>query len=493
MSHPASSYDDLPYEDLAFYHTHPNTLAVVAGLCGLDPPPVGACRVLEIGCGTGLNLVAMSQSVPGSRFVGVDPSCRQVDAGRALAAAVGAGRVEFHACGAGDLGEDLGVFDYVVCHGVYSWVPAAAREAILAACRRHLAPGGVAYVSYNTYPGWHGRSAVRDVLRFHAPPGLPPAARARAARAGLDRTVAALPDPDGDYARALRGAAAALRDDSDVYLFHEYLEEENHPVTVEAFTRAAAGHGLRFLAEARYGTNSFAQTGAIGEALAGVGDDLVRREQYLDLLWNRSFRQTLLVHAAVVPPRRPEPAAVGRLRILGEVEPLGGAAEAAGERFRVAGGEVVTTADPVLRGILHGLRAAWPRAVPVGELAAVAVAEADLGPLVEMFDPTELITPMVVRGYAEGMWQLFAYDPPFAPVPGDRPVACPLARHQAGRGAEVTTRLHRPATLSAPDRALLRLLDGRAGPEELADELSVERAEVEAGLRRLAGMAVLAG
>jgi len=223
-----------------------------------------------------------------------------------------------------------------------------------------------------------------------------------------------------------------------------------------------------------------------------VGGDLVRREYYLDLLWNRSFRQSLLVHAGVDPSRRPSPEAVGRLRVTGEIESLGGEADGEGERFRVAGGEVVTTTDPILQGVMHVLRVSWPRPVPVRDLAAEAVAGAGLGPVVRNLDPTAMVAPMIVRGYAEGLWLLFAYDPPFAPVPGARPVACPLARHLAERGVGVTSRLHRPVVLSDPDRSLLRLLDGRAGTAELAAELSAHPADIEASLRRLAGAAVLA-
>src|SRR5262245_60448117 len=192
----ACSYDELPYEDLAFYHTHPSNLAVVAALCGLRPPPVEACRVLELGCGSGFNLLAMAQSLPAARFVGVDLSARQIDHGRALAAALGAGRVELHARSVTDLDASLGQFDYVIAHGLFSRVPEPVRAAVLDACRRHLAPNGVAYVSYSTYPGWHVRTILRDVLLFGAPADAPPLERVRAARAALERLLGDLPDQD---------------------------------------------------------------------------------------------------------------------------------------------------------------------------------------------------------------------------------------------------------------------------------------------------------
>src|SRR5207237_41801 len=108
------SYDELPYEDAAYYHTHPSNLAVVATLCGLQPPPVEGCRVLELGCGSGFNLLAMAHSLPQARFVGVDLSTRQIAQGRALAATLQVDRIELHALDVADIDASLGPFDYII-------------------------------------------------------------------------------------------------------------------------------------------------------------------------------------------------------------------------------------------------------------------------------------------------------------------------------------------------------------------------------------------
>ena len=102
-----------------------------------------------------------------------------------------------------DVGEDFGRFDYVICHGVYSWVPEAVQDRILEICARNLTPDGVAYVSYNTYPGWHARGLARDLMGFHVRRIAAAKARATEARAILEDMVRVLPDPDSAYGRIL--------------------------------------------------------------------------------------------------------------------------------------------------------------------------------------------------------------------------------------------------------------------------------------------------
>jgi SAM-dependent methyltransferase len=486
----ACSYDELPYDDLAFYHTHPSNLAVVATLCGLEPPAVEGCRVLELGCGTGFNLLAMKQSLPGARLVGIDRSRRQIEHGRALAAAVGADDVELHARDLADIDESFGRFDYVIAHGLFSWVPAGVREAILAVCKRHLGPHGIAYLSYNTYPGWHLRTILRDVLRFHAPAEAPPLEQVTRARAALEQLLGELPDLDTDYARLLRAEVESLRRDSDTYVFHEFLEADNQPLRVEEFARLATSQRLRFVGEARYGTNSFTQRGNLARALTGVSDDLIRREQYHDFLRNRSFRQSLLCHADLAPSWSPSARALGRLHALARVEPLGAAADG-GEQFRLDGKQVLTTAEPVLRGVLHCLHQAWPRTISVQDLAAAVVHRLGADATAPDVPPLRRVGASVLLGYADDLWWLFAYVPPFVSDPGERPRACALARYLAKQGAEITNLLHRRIQLTAAERAALGRLDGRTTREELASDLTMTRQAVADCLSRLAESALL--
>src|SRR3954454_14195896 len=169
MSAPqANSYDELPYLAPPVAEPPPARLAPMAPLHGRSPPDPRRCRVLELGCANGANLFPLAVAMPDAQFVGIDLSPRQIANGRATLATLGIGNVTFRAMSLLDIGDDFGRFDYIICHGVFSWVPAEARDKILAIFAANLAPDGIAYLSYNTYPGWHLRGMVRDMLRYHA-------------------------------------------------------------------------------------------------------------------------------------------------------------------------------------------------------------------------------------------------------------------------------------------------------------------------------------
>src|SRR5262245_22460675 len=139
-----TSYDTVPYAGAPFATLHPGFLATRAALFGMTPAPPSSCRVLELGCGMGNNLLPLAVALPGASFLGVDLSPAQIAMGRQAAEQLGLANVELRAASILELPGDLGTFDYILCHGVYSWVPPAAQEAILALCGRCLAPQGVA-------------------------------------------------------------------------------------------------------------------------------------------------------------------------------------------------------------------------------------------------------------------------------------------------------------------------------------------------------------
>lgn len=466
-----SSYDELPYEDLAFFHTHPSNLAAVALLCGLSPPPVAACSVLELGCGSGFNLLAMSESLPNARLVGIDLSQRQIEAGRELAARAGLTNVELRVGDVAALPESIGRFDYIIAHGLLSWVPAEVRDAVLRVCRHHLQPDGIAYLSYNAYPGWHLRALLLDALRFHAGSNGTPLERVRRARLALDRMVADLPERDSAYASLLEREVASLQADSDAYVFHEFLETDNHPLHFAEFAALAAANGLRYVAEARYGTSAVAQRGDMRRTLDAVGHDLLRQEQYHDLLRNRYFRQSLLCHVERQPLRRPPVEALDALAILARVDRL--AQEAGGERaFRLHDGATVRTGNPLFAAILDRLAKAWPQAATVKSLADAVDAELAGVEMPPGATRHAVILEGILVGYGWGWWHLHAHLPPAAIEPGERPHALALARIGAAAENSVTNLLHMPVELESDQQAVLQRLDGRARAE-VAEALGI--------------------
>src|SRR5215213_643131 len=135
-----TSYDEVPYHGIALPMTHPDHLAALATLFGMRPAAVEHCRVLELGCAEAGNLIPMAYTLPTSHFVGIDLSSRQIEHGRALAAALDLKNLELHATDMCMIDDRFGQFDYIIAYGVYSWVPPDVQQTILAICQRRLAP-----------------------------------------------------------------------------------------------------------------------------------------------------------------------------------------------------------------------------------------------------------------------------------------------------------------------------------------------------------------
>jgi SAM-dependent methyltransferase len=240
----SNSYDAVPYESFPYAQAHPDRLATIAALLGLRPASPARCRVLELGCAAGGNLIPLGILFPASQFVGIDLSEVQLHEGRDAIELLKLSNVELKHQDIMGLTEEAGTFDYVICHGVYSWVHAEIQERILEICSRNLAPRGVAYISYNTYPGWHMRGMIRDVMLFHARAFADPATKVRQARNLLDFLAKAVGTESSPYGALLRSEVESIRRSSDSYLFHEHLEDENSPVYFFEFAERAAVYCL---------------------------------------------------------------------------------------------------------------------------------------------------------------------------------------------------------------------------------------------------------
>src|SRR5262249_28014386 len=155
-------------------------------LRGMQPRDAGAARVLEVECGNGENLLAIAERYPGSTYLGIDSRARHVAMARQAARELGLANVEFRQADLRELGGEGGTFDYIIARGVYSAVPSEIGQALLGWCRAHLAPQGLAYVSYKTYPGWHLHDMFRAMMRYDAREATGTGQRTAAARALLE-------------------------------------------------------------------------------------------------------------------------------------------------------------------------------------------------------------------------------------------------------------------------------------------------------------------
>lgn len=471
------SYDALPYENFPFPRSHPDRLATVALLAGHEPPPIDRCRVLELGCGRGGNLLPMAEALPASHFVGLDLSVRQIDEARATAAALDLGNIEFIPASILDVDTAFGQFDYILCHGVYSWVPAEVRDKILAICRHNLQPEGLAYVSYNVYPGWYPKRMVREMLLYRLQGITDPVARAGAARAYLDFLVERAETSEPTYGAELRAQASFWRTKSDTYLVHDLLETVNHPLYFHEFMQYAAGHGLGFVGETRVHVARQIALSKAADSFAAWNLSAVEREQQLDFLENSAFRQSVLCRAEAKRQPRPAVEALAQLKVLGAARPVLPNPEIdtdAPVQFVNQYEVKVTTNHRPLKAALVCLCEQWPRVMDFAELeqrVRERLAPSTGGMLAWDTEQRRQLAEAVLQSYFSAMTELHVYGPPYVLNLADRPRASPLARLQATTGVSVTNRRHHQFDVAPLDRLILQHLDGRHDRPALVDVL----------------------
>ncbi|MCI0460381.1 MAG: class I SAM-dependent methyltransferase [Gemmataceae bacterium] len=475
-----TSYDEVPYPSFSYPQTHPDRLATLATLFGMTPPPVEHCRVLELGCAAGGNLLPMAEALPRSEFVGIDLSARQIAEGQTAVAALGLKNVTLGQANLLDVPDGLGPFDYILAHGLYSWIPAPEQDKLLSIGRRSLAPNGVAYVSYNTYPGWHGRAAIAEMMRFHTRQTADPQGRVAQARTLLDLLAESAPTQRPAYSQLLKEEQERLRGRLDPFLLHDQLSEVNEAVYFHEFMERAMRHGLQYLAEAEISTMMPQRLGPdVAATLARMGGDLLGREQYLDFVTNRPFRQTLLCHQDVSLSRELSSEALGALLIAAAARSVSAAPDlrpGRPEEFRSPAGNTLGTDHALTKAALIHLAEIWPRCLTFDALQTAARARLAAGGLVvqdaaEYEGDARELAGTLLYAFTADVVELHAHEPAFVTEPGERPLASGWARRQAGEGDKATNRRHELLPLDELTRHLLRLLDGSRARPELVDAL----------------------
>jgi len=464
------SYDEFPYRSFPFPQSHPDRLATIGWLFGMNPAPVERCRVLEVGCASGGNLIPMAASLPHSEFVGIDFSPVQIEQGRADGATLGLANIRLLALDMMDFSEAFGAFDYIIAHGVYSWVPDAVQEQLFAICARHLAPAGIAYVSFNTLPGWHMRSVVRDAMVYHTRGIADPAQRVAQARAVLEFLAEGVKADTSAYGMTVRSEAAELRKQEDYYILHEQLEAVNQPIHFHEFVARAARHRLGYLGDAEFAAmlgGAFSQE--VKETLGRIAPDILRREQFIDFLLGRSFRQALLVRDDVELTRKISPLRVMALRFASKAQPVKGEPDLrsdAMEEFRTPEGKGAGASSRIAKAAMVVLAERWPLATTFDDLHAAARSRL-VPPGTSLENERGRLASELLKAHVAGVVELRFAPSPFVVDVGERPMASAVARLQAQRGMPATSLRHEHGRLNAESLRSFLLLDGSRTRREI--------------------------
>jgi methyltransferase-like protein len=438
---PENPYNAVHYPTYPRQDTHPDRLATVATLLGMCPAPVTNCRVLEVGCGDGWNILPMAYHLRGSRFVGVDLAGDAIEAGRKCIAALDLGNIALEVADICDIGTSLGEFDYIIAHGVYSWVPSPVRKALLEACRTCLAPQGVAFISYNAYPGRNVNEMLRTMLLYHTRGTADPVERIAQSRAFLNLLLEHHMLPP-EWGTLIESEVKRLQGRTDAGLFHDDLASVNDAFYFRDFAREAAAHGLQYLGEAPPAL-MFDKDGSLSAI-----DDVIEREQYLDFLRMRGFRQTLLCHQGIPLNREITRDMMERYHFSAEVQDLG---------------------DGKLLGMRKVQITSMHEAVP-----RVAKALGDVYPLPLQFDDLipyagdrDSLSEILFDLFRWGFVEVHVFDYPCQETVTEKPLASRLVRYQASVSSYVTSACHHMVELDEIGRCIVMLLDGTRDLEQL--------------------------
>ncbi|MDQ8023926.1 MAG: class I SAM-dependent methyltransferase [Moraxellaceae bacterium] len=248
---------ELPYSINHFPEMAPAHLRYALLQSGFAAPALDApFNYLELGFGQGLGLTMLAALHPRSRFFGNDFMPAHVAAAQAMADSAGLSNLQIMADSFAELAtRELPAMDYIVLHGVYSWVDDANREHILTLIRRLLKPGGVIYISYNALPGWANKAPLQRLMSEIAQREDGSAVqRFDTAR----RMLATLASQDAAFFAGNPGAQSALREITqagDAYLLHEFAPAGWSPFYHTDIAARMAGAGLQFAASARLFSN----------------------------------------------------------------------------------------------------------------------------------------------------------------------------------------------------------------------------------------------
>lgn len=468
-----TAYDEVPYACRPIPCTAPEQLAMASLLHGGPCPAFEGARYLEIGCGDGANLLPLAFFRPDCEFVGVDTSVVQMADARRSVERLALHNITLYTADILEVGPTLGRFDYIVAHGVMSWVPDLVRDGILAFCREHLADDGLLYLSYNTYPGWLVRGVVRSSMLSPIGSGgslRQMADEARRRAAALRKEVENVPHP---YAQLLSRELAFAETAEESSVVHDYLADHNRAYWFRELASLAAGFGFRYLTEAPFTQPDYRVPPALREAARALTSDPYMMEELIDVLWYRQHRSSLFCrHAAPGASPSGEPP-FDRIIVAAAVRPRSEAVELAPGVDETFDGLLepdvaIALGDPLGKATLATLSAIWPRGLGWRQLVAQSSERVRASGLELPDDAVADLQAQLLSLHAMGQVNLRLRDLPSPQVSSERPAVSPLTRWEAERRSLITTPTHQRVAMASIDRLIVQHLTGAHTPAEIA-------------------------
>lgn len=468
------SYDEVLYPSQAYKNTRPDKLAAIARLFGMTAPDFRKSNVLEIGCASGGNLIPMAAAYPDCRFVGIDLSQKQIDAAGSAVDGLGLTNIELKQLSISHIDRSFGTFDYIIAHGIYSWVPEEVRDAIITVCKENLSPNGIAYVSYNTLPGWNMIKTIRDMMVYHGQNFADAETRLREARQMLNFAIENAGSDDAPYKQMLQAEATLISNSADGFLYHDHLEHHNEPCYFHEFMSKAVDKGLQYLGDHDFSAMNLSGYSEQARSTLAQIDDMVRQEQYIDFLTNRRFRQTMLCHADVALSRDVTSDRLSGLFYRTSLVPKDGldAVDLSADKpvvfINPANSTQITANNRAMTGLMYVLAENKSHPVSVGDL--VAEVHRRLQNVSEEFIRRTFLDNAKAMIFSDGL--TVSADAGFQRKSvSDRPKAWSCSRYVAQSRDLVPTVLHDTEKFGSDLLILIQYVDGTRTHDEIAEAL----------------------
>ena len=483
-----NTYDAVPYESFPFEQTHPQHLYMIGRIFGMQPVDFRKARVLELGCAAGGNIIPLAALYPESEFVGVDLSTVQIEDGKRVIQELSLKNIKLEAKSILDVSEKDGLFDYIICHGVFSWVPTHVQEGILKVCKANLSPNGLATISYNTLPGWNMVRAVREMMLYHTQRFESPEEKVSQSRALL-KFVSENASGSSVYSDLMKAEMELLNNQADTYLLHEHLEENNIQYYFHEFMKMANDHGLQYTGDSSVASMFTGNLPAeAATVLSSASDDIVRTEQYSDFITNRRFRHSILCHQGVALNRALQPQIVDNLYLLSHLTPEKAVEEIDlkfddSQKFKL-GKFSLTTHNRVATAIFLTMYENNKKPLTVDEIVQLTSERFEEG-----FRPTlEAIKANVyelgLRVFLSGGISLLSDRGSYTDQVNEKPVVLSFARQQARSKNWVTNGRHQKINVDIAPRIIIQYMDGTNDFQTIVDKVMTHFTKGELKLQR---------
>ena len=478
------SYDNVPYPSLTFPKTSPERLATQAAVNGMISADPRQCSFMELGCGDGTNLLAHAYMYPDSRFLGIDLSQKHIDRANISVAELGIKNAVFRQMDVMDMDEgEFDQFDYIVAHGLFSWVPEVVRKRLMEIYSRHLAHDGVGYISYNVYPGCHVRTMMNEMMQFHTRRVDDPIEKVRTGVSVLN-LISEMTDAESTYRLIIKDELEAMLERSPENIFHDDLSEINQPFYFYEFAEMLAKNGMQYLTEAEERVLHFETlSDEATKMLDQVASDLVEREQYMDFIRYRRFRSTLFCRKEIRLDRGYLDEHINEFCIAGRLHSEADQSTVATEEPETFFGpreQTITCNHPLTKAVVRYLSSQWTRSVSFTDLLDRSIEMFGLPEGSKSDTDVSQAGNFIVELFRVGLFRLHRYPNQKITYVSSKPRVNRFAQWQIQRGSQTVMTFTGVSLEPDADitKLLLKLADGTRTLDDLADA-AMEKLELQ--------------